>query len=120
MAYKKLELEQASIKAITEEKLIFFDEIASYLPCSRATFYNHNLDKLDSIKDCIEKNKTEVKSGLRKKWYKSDNATVQIALMRLVCTDAERRNLALNYNEHSGMDGGNIQIEITKTIIEKK
>lgn len=120
MAYKKSELEQASIKAIEENNLIFFDEVASYLPCSKATFYNHKLEQLESIKSILDKNKDTMKVGLRKKWYESDNSTVQIALMRLICTDAERRNLALNYNEHSGMDGGALQIEITKTIIEKK
>ena len=104
MAYKTKDLEQKALKAIKDHELIFIDEIASYLPCSRATFYNHNLDKLDNIKGLIEENKDKIKSKLRIKWYKSDNATLQLALMRLVCTDAERRKMAINYNEveHSG------------------
>ena len=120
MAYKTAELEQKAIKAIKKENLIFFDEIASYLPCNRATFYNHKLDKLDSIKDILAKNKDTIKAALRNKWYNSDNATVQIALMRLVCTDRERRNLAVNYNEHTGADGEKIQIEIITRVIENK
>lgn len=120
MAYKTAELEQKAIKAIEKEKLIFFDEIASYLPCSRATFYNHKLDKLDSIKDVLENNKAVIKSGLRNKWYESDNATVQIALMRLVCSDSERRKLAVNYNELSGPEGEKMQIEIVTRVIESK
>ena len=105
MAYKTTDLIKKSLAAIEQRKLIFYDEIASYLPCSRATFYNHKLDKLDDIKDALEKNRDEIKSALRAKWYKSDNATLQIALMRLVCTDEERRKLAINYQEVTGKDG---------------
>lgn len=113
MGYSKKELEQKAIKVIENQKLIFIDEIASYLPCCRATFYNHNLDKLDSIKGLLDKNKDEIKASLRAKWYKSDNATLQIALMRLCATDPERRKLAMNYIEHTGKDGNPIQLEGT-------
>ena len=99
MAYKTADLEEKSIFVIQEKKLVFIDDIVSYLPCNRATFYNHKLDKIDTIKGALEFNKTEIKTGLRKKWLSSDNATLQIALMRLVCTDEERRKLAINYNE---------------------
>ena len=108
MAYKTTDLIKKSLAAIEQRKLIFYDEIASYLPCSRATFYNHKLDKLDSIKESLEKNRDEIKSSLRAKWYKSDNATLQLALMRLVCSDKERRKLAINYTELTGKDGATL------------
>lgn len=111
MGYSKKELEQKAMKVIESQKLIFIDEIASYLPCCRATFYNHDLDKLDSIKGLIDKNKDEIKASLRAKWYKSDNATLQLALMRLCATDPERRKLAMNYIEHTGKDGNPIQVQ---------
>ena len=114
MAYKTTDLIKKSLAAIEQRKLIFYDEIASYLPCSRATFYNHKLDKLDDIKDALEKNRDEIKSALRAKWYKSDNATLQIALMRLVCTDEERRKLAINYQEVTGKDGEKLYGDMTE------
>ena len=108
MAYKTSQLEDQSLKVIKEKSLIFIDDIVVYLPCNRATFYNHNLDKLDTIKDALEFNKTETKLKLRTKWQDSDNATLQIALMRLICSDAERRKLAINYNEVTGKDGATL------------
>jgi len=50
------------------------------------------------------------KITLRQKWYDSDNATLQMALMRLVCTDDERRKLAINYTELTAKDGKNLAI----------
>ena len=76
----------------------------SYLPCSKQTFYDHHLDKVDAIKAAIEKNRTDLKIGLRKKWYESDNATTQIALYKLIGTDDEsdRINSQKNKTELSG------------------
>ena len=108
MAYKTTDLKKKAIEAIEKYKLIFIDEIASYLPCNRATFYNHKLDKLDSIKELLDENKDKIKSSLRSKWYKTDNATLQLALMRLICTDKERRKLAINYTELTGKDGATL------------
>lgn len=118
MAYKTSDLKKKAIAAIEKYKLIFIDEIASYLPCNRATFYNHKLDKLDSIKELLDENKDKIKSSLRSKWYKTDNATLQLALMRLICTDKERRKLAINYSEISGIDGERL-IPITNILIER-
>lgn len=89
MAFKKDELAEIAIKAITSKKLVFMDEVYAYLPCSRATFYNHKLEELDSIKGAIEKNRIDLKVGLRKKWYESENATVQIALYKLIGSEDE-------------------------------
>ena len=114
MAYKTKELEEQALKVIIETKLIFIDDIVSFLPCSVATFYNHKLEELESIKEALLLNKTEIKTSLRSKWYKSDNATLQLALMRLVCNDNERRKLAINYNEHTGKDGENLFQSMTE------
>jgi hypothetical protein len=84
------------------------------LPCCRATFYNLGLDKLDTIKDALEQNKIETKNSMRAKWYKSDNATLQIALMKLISSDEERRKMSQNYNEMSGRDGEELIIKIVK------
>jgi hypothetical protein len=47
----------------------------------------------------IEENKVSVKLKMRKKWLESDNATLQMGLMKLITTDEERKRLATSYME---------------------
>jgi hypothetical protein len=112
--YKKKDIEAKSLKAIKEHRLFFINDIPAYLPCCRATFYNLGLDKLDTIKDALEQNKIETKNSMRAKWYKSDNATLQIALMKLISSDEERRKMSQNYNEITGIDGEDIRFVVTR------
>lgn len=93
MAYDKADLEKQALAAIKEHKLVFLSEVVSYLPCSEATFYNHKLGELESIKKAIEQNRINEKVGLRKKWRQSDNPTVQIALYKLVSSEEEAHRL---------------------------
>ena len=119
MHYTTEELEQLAIKAIEQHKLINIVEVVSFLPVNRATFYNHGLDKLDSIKEAIEKIKINTSTSLRSKWIDSDNATLQVALMKLVATDEDRKRLATSYMEtkqnHTNVDLSNLS---TDEIIE--
>lgn len=96
MAYNKKELEEQAIDVITKKRLCFIEEAVSYLPCNLKTFYNLKLHELQTIKEAIDKNKTSLKVGLRKKWYESDNGVVQLALYKLICTKEERENLTMN------------------------
>ena len=89
MAYDVKELERLALEAISENDLVFIQEVVYFLPCSSATFYNLELEKLETIKDALEEKRIKIKSKLRKKWYDSDNATVQIALYKLIGTDEE-------------------------------
>lgn len=122
MAYNTKKLEEKAVKIINDKKCFFIQDVIPYLPCSCSTFYDKELEKSEAIKDALELNRTAVKISLRSKWYKSQNATLQIALMRLVCSDTERRKLAMNYNEHTGKDGeslfGNVSDEKAKKIAE--
>lgn len=102
MAYKTIELEKKSLEVIRKYNLFFIEDVICYLPCGKVTFYEHKLNELNTIKEALEKNKTDIKIGLRDKWYKSDNATIQIALYRLICTDDERRALSMQEIKHSG------------------
>jgi len=36
---------------------------------------------------------------MRSKWYKSENATLQMGLMKLISTDEELRKLSMQHNE---------------------
>ena len=109
--------ENAILKIIKEKKIMRFDHIfAHFTGCSRATAYNHNLDKLDSIKAALESNRAKGTDYLLRKWIAGDNATLQIAAMRLICTPEEHRLLNQNYTELTGKDGKDllpkIEIEI--------
>jgi hypothetical protein len=99
MAYNYLELEKQSIEAIEKYKLFFFEDIIAYLPCSKETFYNHKLHESDSIKSALTKVKTEIKVSMRSKWYKSDNPTLQMGLMKLIASPDELRQLSMTHVE---------------------
>ena len=99
MAYKYTELERDAIRAIEKYKLFFIDDIVSYLPCVRSTFYTLELHKSDNIKESLMKVKTEIKVSMRSKWYKSDNPTLQMGLMKLISTDQEIKKLSMQYTE---------------------
>lgn len=107
--YDKQDLIDKCVKAIKENNLTTIEEAVCYLPCSRQTFYNHELDKLDIIRDAIDAEKMAMKQKMKRKWLESDASALQIALMRLICTDEERQKLALNYNQS--------EIKVTKPII---
>lgn len=99
MAYNPKELEKKALEAIEKNKLFFIDDVIAYLPCSRATFYNLELEKLDTIKDALTKVKTEIKVSMRSKWYKSDNPTLQMGLMKLIASPDELKQLAMTHVE---------------------
>lgn len=104
MAYDTKQLEAQALEAINKFKLIWIEEVVSYLPCTKPTFYDHGLNESNAIKAAIEKNRTDLKVGLRKKWYESDNATTQIALYKLIGTEDEsdKINSQKTKAEHSG------------------
>lgn len=104
MAYKTSELEKKAIDAIKKNNLVFVNEIMPFLPCSSATFYAQELEKSESIKEALEKNRLDIKKGLRRKWYEGDNATTQIALYKLIGTDEENDRITSQKQtiEHSG------------------
>ena len=93
MAHDTKKLISQSLWAIEKYKLFFIEDVIAYVSCSRATFYNHNLDKLDTIKEALSKNKIEIKVSMRNKWYKSESATLQIALMKMIATEDEAHRL---------------------------
>ena len=99
MAYDTNELEKKAVEAIEKHRLFFISDVAPMIGISEKTFYNHNLHELQSIKEALTKNRIEVKSSMRSKWFKSENPTLQLALMKLISTDEEIKRLAMQYTE---------------------
>ena len=112
MAYDRLELFKKAQLLITDKTLYFMEDVISFLPCSKSTFYEYfpdGSDELDNLKTLLEENRVNTKVAMRKKWNDSDNATLQMALMKLICNDNERKKLAINYNDHT-TDGDKINL----------
>ena len=94
------EHEKAIIETIEKHPIFSFKDIFVYYKgCSRATAYNHNLDKLDSIKEALYSNRRKGVSTMLSKWIASPNATLQLAAMRMICDQEEHRSLNQNYND---------------------
>jgi len=93
------ELFQNAMIAIIENELVFKADIWAHLGISTSTFYEHFpqfSEQSKEIEQALLKNKIDLKVGLRRKWRDSENATLQLALYKLVCTHEERQALSMN------------------------
>jgi len=112
MAYDRGKIYNQALKCIENGEVYFIDDVVGELPISRSTFYNwfpEESDELDNIKELLHKNKVKTKAGMRRNWLKSENPTLQVALMKLLATDEEahRLNGTRQSIEHSGEMKGN-------------
>ena len=116
MAYKTEELEKKSLEAIEKHKLFVIEDVVAFLPCTKPTFYEHKLNESNAIKEALEKNKVEIKTSMRSKWYKSENPTLQMGLYKLIGTpeEAERLGTTLKHQVSGKMDNS-LEITILKT-----
>jgi len=100
--YDKEEMVRKAIDAIREHNLYFVDDIIAYLPMGKTAFYEYFPNKSNEYKrmyELLEVNRTSQKVKMRKKWSDSDNAALQMGLMKLISTDEERKRLATSYME---------------------
>lgn len=111
MAYSKKKLEELALKAIKEHKLTWHDEVIAFLPCSSSTYYNKKMEELESIKSAILNNKLEMKAKMKHKWFNSENATLQIALMKMLANDEEWDKLNTQKNKNQTETTGSITFD---------
>ena len=97
MNAKAKKYEKELLKVIKEKKIAFFDHCFGFTSFSRATAYNHSLDKLDTIKDAINQNRVTAKNYMLNKWIASENATLQISAIRLLSDAEEHKKLNQSY-----------------------
>lgn len=101
MKYDIDELFKQACELTDKHKLLFVDDIIALLPCAKSTFYTkfpEGSDYLNKIKEIIDRNRVTLKVGLRKKWHDSDNATLQLALYKLLANPQELAALT-NYQQ---------------------
>lgn len=100
MAYNPEKLFEQAKQVAESKKLIFVEEVVSFLPCSQSTFYEFfpaESEEMEELKAIINDNKVAIKSTMRKKWYDSENPTLQLALYRLTSTQEEHKKLNQSY-----------------------
>jgi hypothetical protein len=108
MAYKKKEIFNQALEAITKNNLFFIEDIVAFIPCDKTTFYRFfapDSNEYNILKNELEQNKIKTKSSIRAKLYKSDKAGELLALYRLICTTEEHRLLNQQYTELTGKGG---------------
>ena len=96
MAYDRKKIFEQAKEVTVKNKLFFIEDIVSFLPIAKKTFYEYfpiDSNESNALKELLETNKTNVKVAMRSKWYKSDNPTLQVALMKIIATDDEAHRL---------------------------
>ena len=92
------------------------------LSFSRATAYNHKLDKLDTIKETFEQNRSQATNYLLQKWIQSDNATLQIAAFKIVADSDDHKRLNQTYveNKNNDVDLSDLSTEEIRELLQTK
>ena len=117
MAYDRVKIFEQAKEMIVKHKLFFVEDIVSFLPISKTTFYEYftpDSNETNILKELLEQQRVTLKVGMRSKWYKSDNPTLQVSLMKLICTDDERKKLSMHQAEEVHQDDKITEIKITR------
>ena len=116
MAYDKNKIFEQAKEMIIKHKLFFVEDIVAFLPCDKTTFYRFfevNCNEYNELKDLLETNRTELKVSMRSKWYKSNAPALQMALMKLICTDDERKMLSMTHTDVT-TNGNGVSIKVVR------
>ena len=104
MAYNKEKLYKQSLEAIEKHNLFSIEDVISFIPCSKPTFYEHfpiDSNELNTIKEALEDNKIKTKVEIRAELKKSKKAAEHLALYRLIATPEEHQKLNQSYIDHT-------------------
>jgi hypothetical protein len=107
MAYDRKKIFEQAKEAIEKYKLFFIEDVVAWLPVARSTFWEwfpDGSDEMDTLKELLEKNKVEVKSALRSKWFKGNNPLTQMALYKLIGTEEEYHRIASTKTENKNIN----------------
>jgi hypothetical protein len=107
MAYNRVKIYEQAQELIKTKKLFFIEDVITLLPISKQTFYEFfkvESNELDTIKELLDKNKIDVKNGLRNKWYNGNNPLTQMALYKLIGTEEEYHRIASTKTENKNIN----------------
>jgi hypothetical protein len=105
--YDRKKIYQQALDLIEKKKLFFIEDVVTLLPISKPTFYEFfeiDSNELNTIKEGLDKNKIEVKNGLRNKWYNGNNPLTQMALYKLIGTEEEYHRIASTKTENKNIN----------------
>ena len=99
---KQKKYEKELIEFIKKHKFMKWSHIVwKSAPFSKRTAYNFDLHNLQTIKDAFEINRSAGMNYLLQKWIVSDNATLQIAAMRIIADTETHQKLNQSYVDHT-------------------
>lgn len=107
MAYNRSKIYEDAKEIIEKKKLFFIEDVITLLPISKQTFYEFfkvDSNELDTIKELLDKNKIDIKNGLRNKWYMGNNPLTQMALYKLIGTEEEYHRIASTKTENKNIN----------------
>jgi hypothetical protein len=107
MAYDRVKIYQEAQELIKTKKLFFIEDVVTLLPIAKKTFYEWfpiDSDECNTIKELLDKNKIEIKNGLRNKWFNGNNPLTQMALYKLIGTEEEYHRIASTKTENKNIN----------------
>jgi hypothetical protein len=107
MAYDRVKIYEQAQELIKNKKLFFIEDVVTLLPIAKKTFYEWfpiDSDECNTIKELLDKNKIEIKNGLRNKWYNGNNPLTQMALYKLIGTEEEYHRIASTKTENKNIN----------------
>jgi hypothetical protein len=107
MAYNRVKIYEQALELIEKKKLFFIEDVVTLLPCNKTTFYEFfqvESNELNTIKEALDKNKIDIKNGLRNKWYNGNNPLTQMALYKLIGTEEEYHRIASTKTENKNIN----------------
>jgi hypothetical protein len=107
MAYNRVKIYEQALELIEKKKLFFIEDVVTLLPISKKSFYEWypiDSDECNTIKEALDKNKIDVKNGLRNKWYNGNNPLTQMALYKLIGTEEEYHRIASTKTENKNIN----------------
>jgi hypothetical protein len=107
MAYNRIKIYEQALELIEKKKLFFIEDVVTLLPCDKTTFYRFfevESNEYNTIKEALDKNKIDIKNGLRNKWYNGNNPLTQMALYKLIGTEEEYHRIASTKTENKNIN----------------
>ena len=120
--YDKETIFKKAVEAIKKNRLIHIDKIFAFIGVSKTTFYSYfpnDSDELNAIKEEICNVKIRGAAKMLKKFEDSDNPTLNIAYMKIVCTDEEWSRLSGSKTENKTEITGGLGLTLTANQVKE-
>lgn len=123
MAFSKSKIYKQAIKLIEEKECLDIRELVAFLPCQTTCFYAFfpaTSKESETFKEMINTNKVKACGGLKRRWIKSENATLQIAAYKLMGDEDEVHRLSGTRNETTLKGDKDHPIELNDEVSRNK